>query len=122
MVLSAFSFQKTLLSESNSQSSKSPSLSTKHQHQPSASSILESLFRSFAPGMSTFRVLYNLEVRVGQCGRCTCVSNKRKCIHGLYHVFHNSNSSVFAELTTISGVFGMQRSRLSNIGRENSIK
>ncbi|KAJ6662583.1 hypothetical protein lerEdw1_011720 [Lerista edwardsae] len=54
--------KKTLLPESNSQSSKSPSLSTKHQHQPSASSILESLFRSFAPGMSTFRVLYNLEV------------------------------------------------------------
>ncbi|KAH0618572.1 hypothetical protein JD844_017919, partial [Phrynosoma platyrhinos] len=54
--------KKTLLSESNSQSSKSPSLSTKHQHQLSATSILESLFRSFAPGMSTFRVLYNLEV------------------------------------------------------------
>uniref|UniRef100_A0A8C3TC75 Ubiquitin carboxyl-terminal hydrolase 24 n=1 Tax=Chelydra serpentina TaxID=8475 RepID=A0A8C3TC75_CHESE len=54
--------KKTLLSESSSQSSKSPSLSSKHQHQPSASSILESLFRSFAPGMSTFRVLYNLEV------------------------------------------------------------
>nr|XP_024652521.1 ubiquitin carboxyl-terminal hydrolase 24 [Macaca nemestrina] len=54
--------RKTLLSESSSQSSKSPSLSSKQQHQPSASSILESLFRSFAPGMSTFRVLYNLEV------------------------------------------------------------
>ncbi|KAL7985042.1 hypothetical protein Chor_003612 [Crotalus horridus] len=54
--------KKTLLSETNSQSSKSPSLSAKHQHQPSATSILESLFRSFAPGMSTFRVLYNLEV------------------------------------------------------------
>ncbi|XP_078526269.1 ubiquitin carboxyl-terminal hydrolase 24 isoform X1 [Lissotriton helveticus] len=55
--------KKTLLSESQgSQSSKSPSLSAKHQHQPSASSILESLFRSSAPGMSTFRVLYNLEV------------------------------------------------------------
>nr|XP_051712391.1 ubiquitin carboxyl-terminal hydrolase 24 isoform X4 [Oryctolagus cuniculus] len=54
--------KKTLLSESSSQSSKSPSLSSKQQHQPSASSILESLFRSFAPGMSTFRVLYNLEV------------------------------------------------------------
>ncbi|XP_008562611.1 PREDICTED: ubiquitin carboxyl-terminal hydrolase 24-like, partial [Galeopterus variegatus] len=53
--------KKTLLSESSSQSSKSPSLSSKQQHQPSASSILESLFRSFAPGMSTFRVLYNLE-------------------------------------------------------------
>ncbi|KAM4720758.1 ubiquitin carboxyl-terminal hydrolase 24 [Rhinophrynus dorsalis] len=53
--------KKTLLSES--QSSKSPSLSSKqHHHQPSASSILESLFRSSAPGMSTFRVLYNLEV------------------------------------------------------------
>ncbi|KAM5148138.1 ubiquitin carboxyl-terminal hydrolase 24 [Mantella aurantiaca] len=54
--------KKTLLSES--QSSKSPSLSSKqhHQQQPSASSILESLFRSSAPGMSTFRVLYNLEV------------------------------------------------------------
>uniref|UniRef100_A0A8D0HEE5 Ubiquitin specific peptidase 24 n=1 Tax=Sphenodon punctatus TaxID=8508 RepID=A0A8D0HEE5_SPHPU len=55
--------KKTLLSESSSQSSKSPSLSSKHQHHLSASSILESLFRSFAPGMSTFRVLYNLEVR-----------------------------------------------------------
>uniref|UniRef100_A0A8D0AD39 Ubiquitin carboxyl-terminal hydrolase 24 n=1 Tax=Sander lucioperca TaxID=283035 RepID=A0A8D0AD39_SANLU len=33
-----------------------------HQHQPSAASILEALFRSSAPGMSTFRVLYNLEV------------------------------------------------------------
>ncbi|XP_063092629.1 ubiquitin carboxyl-terminal hydrolase 24 isoform X1 [Cavia porcellus] len=54
--------KKTLLSESSSQSSKSPSLSSKQQHQSSASSILESLFRSFAPGMSTFRVLYNLEV------------------------------------------------------------
>ncbi|XP_075472164.1 ubiquitin carboxyl-terminal hydrolase 24 isoform X2 [Ascaphus truei] len=55
--------RKTLLSESQgSQSSKSPSLSSKQHHQPSASSILESLFRSSAPGMSTFRVLYNLEV------------------------------------------------------------
>ncbi|XP_040263748.1 ubiquitin carboxyl-terminal hydrolase 24 isoform X2 [Bufo bufo] len=52
--------RKTLLTES--QPSKSPSLSSKHHHQPSASSILESLFRSSAPGMSTFRVLYNLEV------------------------------------------------------------
>lgn len=54
--------KKTLLSDS--QSSKSPSLSSKqhHQQQLSASSILESLFRSSAPGMSTFRVLYNLEV------------------------------------------------------------
>uniref|UniRef100_A0A8C1F1V4 Ubiquitin carboxyl-terminal hydrolase 24 n=1 Tax=Cyprinus carpio carpio TaxID=630221 RepID=A0A8C1F1V4_CYPCA len=42
--------------------SKSPSLSSKQQHQQSAASILESLFRSSAPGMSTFRVLYNLEV------------------------------------------------------------
>uniref|UniRef100_H3APV7 Ubiquitin carboxyl-terminal hydrolase 24 n=1 Tax=Latimeria chalumnae TaxID=7897 RepID=H3APV7_LATCH len=55
--------KKTLLSESSSsQSSKSPSLSSKQHHQPNASSILESLFRSSAPGMSTFRVLYNLEV------------------------------------------------------------
>uniref|UniRef100_A0A8C5WGL6 Ubiquitin carboxyl-terminal hydrolase 24 n=1 Tax=Leptobrachium leishanense TaxID=445787 RepID=A0A8C5WGL6_9ANUR len=56
--------KKTLLSESQtSQSAKSPSLSSKQQHhQQSASSILESLFRSSAPGMSTFRVLYNLEV------------------------------------------------------------
>ncbi|XP_068095523.1 ubiquitin carboxyl-terminal hydrolase 24 isoform X3 [Hyperolius riggenbachi] len=54
--------RKTLLPDT--QSSKSPSLSSKqhHQQQPSASSILESLFRSSAPGMSTFRVLYNLEV------------------------------------------------------------
>ncbi|XP_034003654.1 ubiquitin carboxyl-terminal hydrolase 24 isoform X6 [Trematomus bernacchii] len=43
--------------------SRSPSMSSKQQHQaPSAASILESLFRSSAPGMSTFRVLYNLEV------------------------------------------------------------
>ncbi|XP_056271460.1 ubiquitin carboxyl-terminal hydrolase 24 isoform X7 [Pseudoliparis swirei] len=42
--------------------SRSPSTSSKQQHQPSAASILESLFRSSAPGMSTFRVLYNLEV------------------------------------------------------------
>ncbi|XP_043941443.1 ubiquitin carboxyl-terminal hydrolase 24 [Protopterus annectens] len=55
--------KKALLSESSgSQSSKSPSLSSKQQHQSSATSILESLFRSSAPGMSTFRVLYNLEV------------------------------------------------------------
>ncbi|XP_053324952.1 ubiquitin carboxyl-terminal hydrolase 24 [Spea bombifrons] len=55
--------KKTLLSESQEKSSKSPSLSSKQQHhQQSASSILESLFRSSAPGMSTFRVLYNLEV------------------------------------------------------------
>ncbi|OCT84877.1 ubiquitin carboxyl-terminal hydrolase 24 [Xenopus laevis] len=55
--------KNTLLSETQtSQSSKSPSLSSKQHHQPSASSILESLFRSSAPGMSTFRVLYNLEV------------------------------------------------------------
>uniref|UniRef100_A0A4W4HLH8 Ubiquitin carboxyl-terminal hydrolase 24 n=1 Tax=Electrophorus electricus TaxID=8005 RepID=A0A4W4HLH8_ELEEL len=47
---------------SGSQASKSPSLSSKHQHQQSAASILEALFRSSAPGMSTFRVLYNLEV------------------------------------------------------------
>uniref|UniRef100_A0A672TDQ5 Ubiquitin carboxyl-terminal hydrolase 24 n=1 Tax=Sinocyclocheilus grahami TaxID=75366 RepID=A0A672TDQ5_SINGR len=47
---------------SGSQASKSPSLSSKQQHQQSAASILESLFRSSAPGMSTFRVLYNLEV------------------------------------------------------------
>uniref|UniRef100_A0A4W3HTX5 Ubiquitin carboxyl-terminal hydrolase 24 n=1 Tax=Callorhinchus milii TaxID=7868 RepID=A0A4W3HTX5_CALMI len=55
--------QKTLLTDSSShQASKSPSLSSKQQHQPSANTILESLFRSSAPGMSTFRVLYNLEV------------------------------------------------------------
>nr|XP_044995148.1 ubiquitin carboxyl-terminal hydrolase 24 isoform X2 [Jaculus jaculus] len=57
--------KKTLLSETSAQSSKSPALSPKQpqpQPQPSASSVLESLFRSFAPGMSTFRVLYNLEV------------------------------------------------------------
>ncbi|TRZ01275.1 hypothetical protein DNTS_030119, partial [Danionella cerebrum] len=47
---------------SGSQASKSPSLSSKQQHQQSAASILEALFRSSAPGMSTFRVLYNLEV------------------------------------------------------------
>ncbi|GCB74652.1 hypothetical protein scyTo_0003743, partial [Scyliorhinus torazame] len=54
--------QKTLLTDSSHQTSKSPSLSSKQQHQPSANTILESLFRSSAPGMSTFRVLYNLEV------------------------------------------------------------
>uniref|UniRef100_A0A3Q4I8Q2 Ubiquitin carboxyl-terminal hydrolase 24 n=1 Tax=Neolamprologus brichardi TaxID=32507 RepID=A0A3Q4I8Q2_NEOBR len=48
--------------ESSVWSSRSPSMSSKQQHQPSAASILESLFRSSAPGMSTFRVLYNLEV------------------------------------------------------------
>lgn len=51
--------QKTLFQGTGS---RSPSLSSKQQHQPSAASILESLFRSSAPGMSTFRVLYNLEV------------------------------------------------------------
>ncbi|XP_051510524.1 ubiquitin carboxyl-terminal hydrolase 24 isoform X1 [Myxocyprinus asiaticus] len=60
---SVWSHQKTLFTlGSVSQSSKSPSLSSKQQHQQSAASILESLFRSSAPGMSTFRVLYNLEV------------------------------------------------------------
>uniref|UniRef100_A0A3Q4AJ23 Ubiquitin carboxyl-terminal hydrolase 24 n=1 Tax=Mola mola TaxID=94237 RepID=A0A3Q4AJ23_MOLML len=48
--------------ESSVWSSRSPSTAAKQQHQPSAASILESLFRSSAPGMSTFRVLYNLEV------------------------------------------------------------
>uniref|UniRef100_A0A673Y507 Ubiquitin carboxyl-terminal hydrolase 24 n=1 Tax=Salmo trutta TaxID=8032 RepID=A0A673Y507_SALTR len=48
--------------ESSGSGSRSPSLGSKQQHQPSAASILESLFRSSAPGMSTFRVLYNLEV------------------------------------------------------------
>ncbi|XP_074523460.1 ubiquitin carboxyl-terminal hydrolase 24 isoform X2 [Halichoeres trimaculatus] len=57
---SVWSHQKTLFTLG--QSSRSPSLSSKQQHQPSAASILESLFRSSAPGMSTFRVLYNLEV------------------------------------------------------------
>ncbi|XP_033884099.3 ubiquitin carboxyl-terminal hydrolase 24-like isoform X2 [Acipenser ruthenus] len=60
---SVWSHQKTLFTvASGSQASKSPSLSSKQQHQQSASSILESLFCSSAPGMSTFRVLYNLEV------------------------------------------------------------
>ncbi|KAG9350930.1 hypothetical protein JZ751_024819, partial [Albula glossodonta] len=55
--------KKTLFTlGSGNQASKSPSLSSKQQHQQSAASILESLFRSSAPGMSTFRVLYNLEV------------------------------------------------------------
>uniref|UniRef100_A0A3Q2ZND3 Ubiquitin carboxyl-terminal hydrolase 24 n=1 Tax=Kryptolebias marmoratus TaxID=37003 RepID=A0A3Q2ZND3_KRYMA len=48
--------------ESSVWSSRSPSVTPKQQHQPSAASILESLFKSSAPGMSTFRVLYNLEV------------------------------------------------------------
>ncbi|XP_066548268.1 ubiquitin carboxyl-terminal hydrolase 24 isoform X3 [Amia ocellicauda] len=62
---SVWSHQKILFTVgSGSQASKSPSLSSKQQHQQqqSAASILESLFRSSAPGMSTFRVLYNLEV------------------------------------------------------------
>ncbi|XP_015211244.2 ubiquitin carboxyl-terminal hydrolase 24 isoform X3 [Lepisosteus oculatus] len=60
---SVWSHQKSLFTVgSGSQASKSPSLSSKQQHQQSAASILESLFRSSAPGMSTFRVLYNLEV------------------------------------------------------------
>ncbi|KAM8875129.1 LOW QUALITY PROTEIN: ubiquitin carboxyl-terminal hydrolase 24 [Spinachia spinachia] len=56
---SVWSHQKTLFQATGS---RSPSMSSKQQHQPSAASILESLFRSSAPGMSTFRVLYNLEV------------------------------------------------------------
>ncbi|KAG7487731.1 hypothetical protein MATL_G00026610 [Megalops atlanticus] len=60
---SVWSHQKTLFTlGSGNQATKSPSLSSKQQHQQSAASILESLFRSSAPGMSTFRVLYNLEV------------------------------------------------------------
>ncbi|XP_056894156.1 ubiquitin carboxyl-terminal hydrolase 24 isoform X2 [Takifugu flavidus] len=56
---SVWSHQKTLFQGTGS---RSPSMASKQQHQPSATSILESLFRSSAPGMSTFRVLYNLEV------------------------------------------------------------
>uniref|UniRef100_A0A8C4E691 ubiquitinyl hydrolase 1 n=1 Tax=Dicentrarchus labrax TaxID=13489 RepID=A0A8C4E691_DICLA len=56
---SVWSHQKTLFQGTGS---RSPSMASKQQHQPSAASILESLFRSSAPGMSTFRVLYNLEV------------------------------------------------------------
>ncbi|XP_029904790.1 ubiquitin carboxyl-terminal hydrolase 24 isoform X2 [Myripristis murdjan] len=59
---SVWSHQKTLFTLGQGTGSRSPSLSSKQQHQPSAASILESLFRSSAPGMSTFRVLYNLEV------------------------------------------------------------
>ncbi|XP_059922771.1 ubiquitin carboxyl-terminal hydrolase 24 isoform X5 [Gadus macrocephalus] len=59
---SVWSHQKTLFTLGQSAGSRSPSMSSKQQHQPSAASILESLFRSSAPGMSTFRVLYNLEV------------------------------------------------------------
>uniref|UniRef100_A0A3P9KIM4 Ubiquitin carboxyl-terminal hydrolase 24 n=1 Tax=Oryzias latipes TaxID=8090 RepID=A0A3P9KIM4_ORYLA len=54
--------QKTLFTLGQGSGSRSPSMTSKQQHQPSAASILESLFRSSAPGMSTFRVLYNLEV------------------------------------------------------------
>ncbi|XP_035031705.1 ubiquitin carboxyl-terminal hydrolase 24 isoform X5 [Hippoglossus stenolepis] len=57
---SVWSHQKTLFSQGTG--SRSPSMASKQQHQPSAASILETLFRSSAPGMSTFRVLYNLEV------------------------------------------------------------
>lgn len=57
------SLQKTLFTLGQGTGSRSPSMSSKQQHQPSAASILESLFRSSAPGMSTFRVLYNLEVQ-----------------------------------------------------------
>ncbi|XP_058493383.1 ubiquitin carboxyl-terminal hydrolase 24 isoform X7 [Solea solea] len=59
---SVWSHQKTLFTLGQGAGSRSPSMATKQQHQPSAASILESLFRSSAPGMSTFRVLYNLEV------------------------------------------------------------
>uniref|UniRef100_A0A672FKN3 ubiquitinyl hydrolase 1 n=1 Tax=Salarias fasciatus TaxID=181472 RepID=A0A672FKN3_SALFA len=59
---SVWSHQKTLFTLGQGAGSRSPSMSSKQQHQPSAASILESLFRSSAPGMSTFRVLYNLEV------------------------------------------------------------
>uniref|UniRef100_A0A4W6CTL3 ubiquitinyl hydrolase 1 n=1 Tax=Lates calcarifer TaxID=8187 RepID=A0A4W6CTL3_LATCA len=59
---SVWSHQKTLFTLGQGTGSRSPSMASKQQHQPSAASILESLFRSSAPGMSTFRVLYNLEV------------------------------------------------------------
>ncbi|XP_061894928.1 ubiquitin carboxyl-terminal hydrolase 24 isoform X2 [Entelurus aequoreus] len=60
---SVWSHQKTLFTLGAGTGSRSPSMASKQQHQqPSAASILESLFRSSAPGMSTFRVLYNLEV------------------------------------------------------------
>ncbi|XP_023195305.1 ubiquitin carboxyl-terminal hydrolase 24 isoform X2 [Xiphophorus maculatus] len=59
---SVWSHQKTLFTLGQGSGSRSPSVTPKQQHQPSAASILESLFRSSAPGMSTFRVLYNLEV------------------------------------------------------------
>ncbi|KAJ3599696.1 hypothetical protein NHX12_033652, partial [Muraenolepis orangiensis] len=59
---SVWSHQKTLFTLGQSAGSRSPSMSSKQQHQPTAASILEFLFRSSAPGMSTFRVLYNLEV------------------------------------------------------------
>ncbi|XP_076009077.1 ubiquitin carboxyl-terminal hydrolase 24 isoform X4 [Genypterus blacodes] len=59
---SVWSHQKTLFTLGQGTGSRSPSTASKQQHQPSAASILESLFRSSAPGMSTFRVLYNLEV------------------------------------------------------------
>ncbi|XP_056131607.1 ubiquitin carboxyl-terminal hydrolase 24 [Lampris incognitus] len=59
---SVWSHQKTLFTLGQATGSRSPSLASKQQHQPSAASILEALFRSSAPGMSTFRVLYNLEV------------------------------------------------------------
>uniref|UniRef100_A0A8C5GXH0 ubiquitinyl hydrolase 1 n=1 Tax=Gouania willdenowi TaxID=441366 RepID=A0A8C5GXH0_GOUWI len=59
---SVWSHQKTLFTLGAGTGSRSPSMSSKQHHQPSAASILESLFRSSAPGMSTFRVLYNLEV------------------------------------------------------------
>ncbi|KAM6921458.1 ubiquitin carboxyl-terminal hydrolase 24 isoform 3-T3 [Xenentodon cancila] len=59
---SVWSHQKTLFTLGQGSGSRSPSMTAKQQHQPSAASILESLFRSSAPGMSTFRVLYNLEV------------------------------------------------------------
>ncbi|CAB1419753.1 unnamed protein product [Pleuronectes platessa] len=59
---SVWSHQKTLFTLSQATGSRSPSMASKQQHQPSAATILETLFRSSAPGMSTFRVLYNLEV------------------------------------------------------------
>ncbi|XP_037554150.1 ubiquitin carboxyl-terminal hydrolase 24 [Nematolebias whitei] len=59
---SVWSHQKTLFTLGQGAGSRSPSVTPKQQQQPSAASILESLFRTSAPGMSTFRVLYNLEV------------------------------------------------------------
>lgn len=88
-----FFLQKTLFQGTGS---RSPSMASKQQHQPSAASILESLFRSSAPGMSTFRVLYNLEVYMSAC------TGTEFC--NIYHLFSDSKSRL---MTVISAFLSL---------------